>query len=190
MGASSLSSRGNWQKKAGETGKKAERKGYDILKKYLGDEFIVATSPTYTHVPIYNTLMKNRKVDTYRGLVPDGVVLHIPTGNGVFVEIKCGAAEGGNAHERACKYKMDEIKRRMIDVATNTNNIIDRPEYFNGLIKNIVDEYVVWMFDGATFSKPHYIDEINTMFKGEMFYNLNHSDFEGIANDFKKILAK
>ena len=46
------------------------------------------------------------------------------------------------------------------------------------------------MFDGATFSKPHYIDEINTMFKGEMFYNLNHSDFEGIANDFKKILAK
>ena len=123
-------------------------------------------------------------------IIGNGVVLHIPTGNGVFVEIKCGDAEGGNAHERACKYKMDEIKRRMIDVATNTNNIIDRPEYFNGLIKNIVDEYVVWMFDGATFSKPHYIDEINTMFKGEMFYNLNHSDFEGIANDFKKILAK
>ena len=134
--------------------------------------------------------MKKRKVDTYCGLVPDGVVLHIPSGNGVFVEIKCGDAEGGNAHERACKYKMDGIKSRLIDVATNTNNIIERPEYFNGYIKNIVDEYVVWMFDGATFAVPNYVDELQVMFEGEMCYNLNNSDFESIANDFKKILTK
>tara|TARA_Y100000310_G_scaffold127093_1_gene126123 strand:- start:1692 stop:2264 length:573 start_codon:yes stop_codon:yes gene_type:complete len=190
MGATALSKRGNWQKKAGERGKKAEKKGYGILKKYLGDDFIVATSQKYTHAPIYNTMMKKRKIDTYCGLVPDGVVLHVPSGNGVFVEIKCGGAEGGNAHERACKYKMDGIKSRLIDVATNTNNIIKRPKYFDGLIKNIVDEYVVWMFDGATFAVPRYVDELQVMFEGEMFYNLNHSDFESVANDFKKILTK
>jgi len=191
MGATALSKRdGSWAAKAGETGRKAEKKGYNILKKYLGDDFIVSTKQKFTHVPIFNTLMKNRKVDTYRGLVPDGVVVHKESGNGVFVEIKCGDAEGGNAHERACKYNMDGIKSRLIDVATNTNNIIERPEYFNGLIKNIVDVYVVWMFDGKTFNMPHYIDEIEVMFEGRMCYNLNNSDFESIANDFKKILTK
>jgi hypothetical protein len=46
------------------------------------------------------------------------------------------------------------------------------------------------MFDGKTFNMPHYIDEIEVMFEGRMCYNLNNSDFESIANDFKKILTK
>jgi hypothetical protein len=190
MGAAALSKRKNWQHKASDTGKKAEKKGYGILKEHLGDDFIVATSETYTHVPIYNTLKKNRKTPTYCGLVPDGVVVHIPSGNGVFVEIKCGAAGFGNAHERACKYEMPGIKRRLIDVATNTNAILDRPEYFNGMIKNIIDEYVVWMFDGATFAEPYYVDQIEVMFEDKMFYNLNFDSFEKIANEIKIALIK
>ena len=114
-----LSSRDKWQDLANKRGSVTESEFSKNLKMLLPKHF------TVIHKPNKNIIYSNNK-----GVELDTLVINNNTNKGVYFEIKSGE-NGGNAHERACKF-LSPIANAIKESVEKTTNItlLEQPIWF------------------------------------------------------------
>jgi hypothetical protein len=158
-----LSNRGNWQKLANNRGKKTESAFSKKLKELLPSHFTVINKPNK------NIIYSNNK-----GVELDTLVINNNTNKGVYFEIKSGE-NGGNAHERACKFltPIANVIKETVETTTNIT-LLDQPIWFGFTGKTFNNE-VPYSNGKINVDPVKYRDEISIAFKNHKYFLLGNN---------------
>lgn len=124
MARDELSRRANWQEKASISGSGRDEVAFKVLQTYLRGQVD------------YEVVIKPKHLSRIYGkwgIIPDFAITYIPSRRVAFIESK-RQKEGGNAHERVCKYLAPGIQTRCANIAR-----LDKPFFFifmDGLAKD------------------------------------------------------
>lgn len=157
-----LSNRENWQDLANKRGVKCESDFSKNIRKLLPSHF------TVIHQPNKNIIYSNNK-----GVKLDTLVINNNTNKGVYFEIKSGD-NGGNAHERACKFlsPIADLIKESVEKTTNIS-LLDQPIWFGFTGKTFNNEKSYRLGKANTLVDPvKYREEISIAFKNHKYFLL------------------
>lgn len=158
-----LSNRDNWQILANSRGKNTESDFSRKIKELLPNHF------TVIHKPNKNIIYSNNK-----GVELDTLVINNNTNKGVYFEIKSGE-NGGNAHERACKF-LTPIASAIKETVEKTTNItlLEQPIWFGFTGKTFNNE-TPYRKGKTNIDPVKYRDEISIAFKNHKYFLLGNN---------------
>ena len=162
MGSKALSNRANWQMGASVTGKRGEDGFASKIAPCLPSHYVVENKPP--KIPIYSG---------GRGVALDTYIVNTKTNKSVLVEVKSGS-NGGNAHERAYKFGMPGMQKKIRKLQPNT-----------------VSEVIYFVFSGRTFQLPKYQEEVGLLCEGvpHAIMDETFSNIDVASKEIKELLA-
>jgi hypothetical protein len=158
-----LSKRDNWQHEARITGDTGEQKFSSMLSCCLGSNYKVIDKP---YLPVYDSIGK--------GVYPDALIVNTSNNKQIYIEKKTGNAGSGNAHERAYKFGMPGIQKKIRKLQPNT-----------------VSEVIYFVFSGRTFQLPKYQEEVGLLCEGvpHAIMDETFSNIDVVSKEIKELLA-